>query len=140
MLDTFETWAEIEDIPAGAMLNMRTAIAQEYGLISEDEAQLIALSMQSWTAWKDSAYENTEIVISQLARTIDSVHLLQSALAGLPGGGIGGEIVPQGMTGFYPGVPTQSTSNSYVFNQTVNTAATSHNVARDWETAQALMP
>lgn len=139
MLDTFETWAEIEDIPAGAMLNMRTAIAKEYGLISEEEATLIELSIQSWTNWKNSAYENTEAVISQLNKTITSVHLLQQALAGL-GPAMSGGYYPESATGFMPGVPATTSNTTYNFNQTVNTQATTANVIRDWDTAKALVP
>jgi len=139
MLDTFETWAEIEDIPAEAMLEMRTAIAKEYGLISEEEAQLVGLSIQSWTGWKDKMYENTEATISQLAKTVESVHILKRALDSLPGGGVG-EIVPDNMRGFYSGTGESNSTTNYNFNQTVNTQASSHNVVSDWETARNLVP
>ena len=118
---------------------MRTAIAKEYGLISEEEAQLVGLSIQSWTGWKDKMYENTEATISQLAKTVESVHILKRALASLPGGGVG-EIVPDNMRGFYSGTGESNSTTNYNFNQTVNTQASSHNVVSDWETARNLVP
>ena len=142
LLDTFDTWAEIEKVPPEKMMEMRTAIAVEYGLISSEESRLLAISMQSWSNWKDAAYEDTEIVVSQLAKTIESVRILQRALASLPGGGLAGmgEMVPSMPgTGFYAGVPTPSSSTTYNFNQTVNTQATSHSVVQDFRTARALV-
>jgi hypothetical protein len=152
MLDTFETWAEIADVPPKEMLEMRTAIAKEYGLISEEEAQLIGLSLGTWETWQDHMYTNTEQTATQLGKDIEQVRALQEALGELPDMKVIEVMIKH--SGSYNPYPTQesvpevvpgtffvppASNPTYNFNQTVNTQATAANVLLDWQTAQALV-
>jgi hypothetical protein len=151
MLDTFETWAEIKDVPPDAMLEMRTAIAKEYGLITEEEAQLVGLSIQTWNGWANEMYTNTEETVTQLGKDIEMVRNLQTALAELPSMKVidivlntvhaaqSGERVQQVNPMFMGGGAPGETITINNFNQTVNTQATTPAVLKDWETAQALV-
>jgi hypothetical protein len=84
LLQTFETWAEIKDIPPEKMLEMRTAIAKEYGLISAEEAQLVGLSIKTWDQWALDFSKSADQVTTELGINIQYVQDLQAALDGLP--------------------------------------------------------
>lgn len=51
ILQSFEAWATMKGIPADKMLEMRTAIAQEFGLIDEDTANKLGVMVQGWETW-----------------------------------------------------------------------------------------
>ena len=63
MLQTFDTWSQIKEIPPEKMLEMRTAIAKEYGLISEEEATLVGLSIKTWDQWAVDFGKSAEQVV-----------------------------------------------------------------------------
>jgi hypothetical protein len=148
MLQTFETWAEIKDIPAEKMLEMRTAIAKEYGLISDEEALLVGLSVKTWENWATDFGTSADAVVTDLAAQIEMVRNLQLAIEDLPDSKVIDFIVnirreqvytPEPQLGGPGGLDRPNVTNNNTFNQTVHTQATTHSVANDFRTAQALV-
>jgi hypothetical protein len=131
LLQTFDTWSEIKDIPPDRMLEMRTSIAKEYGLISEKEAEMLAISIDSWNTWADDLTLSADKVIGKLAAVLDML----SNVSNLPPIGLPSMSVP-GAEVFQLDRPNVINNN---FSQTVNTQATTSTVAHDFETMRGLI-
>jgi len=107
LMQQFEDWAKMKQIPADKMLEMRTAIAKEYGLISNEEAQIVDLSVATWEGWAKDFSKSADEVVSDLDANIQLVRDLNASLGELPSekfidiiirqsraGGSGSEMVP----------------------------------------------
>lgn len=79
LLQSFESWARMKDIPADEMLEMRTAIAQEYGLIDDETANLITYMTGQWETWATNSGENTEAVLGNLDMYMERAGLASTA-------------------------------------------------------------
>jgi hypothetical protein len=66
MLQTFDQWASQKDIAADKAGEMRTAIAKEYGLISEEAATAANIAIREWEEWSSGMGNNTEAVVGFL--------------------------------------------------------------------------
>jgi hypothetical protein len=84
LMQQFEDWAKMKEIPAEKMLEMRTAIAREYGLISNEEAQVVNLSVATWEGWAKDFSKSSDEVVSDLDANIQLVRDLNASLGELP--------------------------------------------------------
>lgn len=69
VLQTFEAWAAQKGIAAADMLEMRTAISLEYGLIDEETALTTGAMVDAWELWA----ENTDLSATDIVNSVDSI-------------------------------------------------------------------
>lgn len=84
VIQSFEAWAQMKQIPADKMLEMRTAIAQEYGLIDENTATTVNSMVQSWETWSTDFSQDVDVVIAQTNAAIDAATALGDTVNSLP--------------------------------------------------------
>ena len=48
MLQSFDAWSEGKDVPVEKMIEMRTAIAEEYGLVGAGATELVTDMVGEW--------------------------------------------------------------------------------------------
>lgn len=83
VLQQFDAWATMKQIPADRMLEMRLAIASEYGLIDDDAVATTTAMIDTWEAWADdttlsadraiSAFDNITLATADLKNSIDAI-------------------------------------------------------------------
>lgn len=71
LIQQFMSWAQLKQIPADKMLEMKNAIALEYGLITEESAAAANLMISDLEKWAASADSNTAEVAKSLGTVID---------------------------------------------------------------------
>jgi len=84
MLQTFDRWSTEKGIATDKALEMRTAIAEEYGLISGAEAAMVQTSVAAWEEWASDTSKNANETIDKIGQEIDIVRLLGDEIEGLP--------------------------------------------------------
>lgn len=72
VLQNFESWAQMKGITAEQMLEMRTAIAKEYGLIDESTAQTVSTLVAGWEAWADGTDVSTAQAIENMQTAVNA--------------------------------------------------------------------
>jgi len=117
MLDTFQVWAEQKEIPADKMVEMRTAIAQEYGLIDDETANVVNYMTGEWETWSKDFGTSAEDVMGKMGEVITETGEIKKYVDELPSewkftvtmekvgfapGEFGGAVVP-GPTALPPG-------------------------------------
>jgi hypothetical protein len=66
LLQTFDQWASQKKISAKKAGEMRTAIAKEYGLISEEAATAANIAIREWETWASGMGGSTDQVVNFL--------------------------------------------------------------------------
>ena len=80
MLQTFDAWSQQKDIPVEKMLEMRTAIAEEYGLVGEGATELVTDMMDEWERWAEGTKVSTDEVVKYMSAVVDSTGLIKDEL------------------------------------------------------------
>jgi hypothetical protein len=76
ILQSFEAWAAMRGIPAEEMLKMRTAIAEEFGLVEKGSQQKIAIMIEGWNTWAAAVGTNVadaNATMASIATAIDKI-------------------------------------------------------------------
>jgi len=84
VLQAFESWAQMKQIPADKMLEMRTALAEEYGLVEAGSTELVKTVVSSWEEWAGGTKTNTDAVVTYVANATDSMLELKRSVEDLP--------------------------------------------------------
>jgi len=83
MLQAFDAWGEQKDIPVEKMIEMRTAIAEEYGLVGKGSTELVNDMVSEWDQWAVDMNTSTEDVVSYLGAIIDETGKVEKGLLDL---------------------------------------------------------
>ncbi len=70
MLQAFDQWGEQKDIPVEKMIEMRTAIAEEYGLVGEGSTELVNDMVSEWDTWATGTKVSTDEVVKYMGNVI----------------------------------------------------------------------
>lgn len=84
LLQQFEAWSALRDIPAEKAMEMRTAIALEYGLMDAESARVVGEMTGSWEAWADGFDQSAMDVMGDMDAVIDHAAALQAAIDRIP--------------------------------------------------------
>ncbi len=119
LLQTFDQWGQQKDIPVEKMIEMRTAIAEEYGLVSEGATELVTDMVGEWDRWASDTKVSTDDVVGYMGAVITETGKVKSELidltaeeyvikvryetSGAPSGGGGGGDVGGGIPQFAHG-------------------------------------
>lgn len=84
VLQSFEAWAQMKQIPADKMLEMRTAIAEEYDLIDAETAAVTNAMVGSWESWADGFDTSAASVMGDMAAASASARIMADVLNAIP--------------------------------------------------------
>lgn len=65
LLQWFDGWAQMNQISSEKAMEMRIAIAEEYGLLDEAGARTMESMVAGWQAYADGSVESADVVIKQ---------------------------------------------------------------------------
>jgi hypothetical protein len=71
LLQTFDQWADVKDVPPEQMLEMRLAIAGEFDLISDEQALMVDGAMKKWDEWLASTDTTAAETVADTKRDRD---------------------------------------------------------------------
>jgi chromosome segregation ATPase len=84
IIETFTAWATMKGIPPDEMLKMKTALAEEYGLVEEGSTELVENVLGSFEEWSKGTKENTDEVVTKVADATDAMLDLKRGVEDLP--------------------------------------------------------
>jgi len=70
-LQAFDMWAEQKEIPVERMIEMRTAIMEEYGLVDEGATDLVTDMVDEWDRWAQGAGISTDELVDYMNNVTD---------------------------------------------------------------------
>jgi hypothetical protein len=84
-LQAFDSWAKNQEamergLDPTKMVEMRTKIAEEFGLVDEGSSELITSMMKSWDEWADNSQETTDEVVGYLGHVLDATEDVRTEL------------------------------------------------------------
>lgn len=82
ILQSFESWATMKGIPADRMLEMRTDIAEEYGLMDSETANAVKFMTGQWEKWATDMGLSTDDVIGNLGLYMEKTGLVTAEAGG----------------------------------------------------------
>jgi hypothetical protein len=80
LLQTFDQWSQQKDIPVERMIEMRTAIAEEYGLVNEGATELVTDIVGEWDRWAQDTKIATDDIVGYMAGVVDEQGKIKSEL------------------------------------------------------------
>jgi hypothetical protein len=87
-MQAFDAWSKSEKameagLDPGQLVEMRTKIAEEFGLVEQGAAELIADMMSEWDSWAENSGENSEQVVEYMGAVLDATEAERQALVEL---------------------------------------------------------
>jgi len=80
IMQAFDMWGANKDIASEKMVEMRTAIAEEYGLVDEGTTALITDMMSEWESWASGVGASTEETVGYIHDVMTATGDLQTDL------------------------------------------------------------
>ena len=72
MLQSFDAWSEGKDVPVEKMIEMRTSIAEQYGLVGAGATDLVTDTVGEWDRWAADTKISTDDVVRYMSNVIDA--------------------------------------------------------------------
>jgi hypothetical protein len=84
-MNAFDAWAKNQEAMGKSLdptkvVEMRTKIAEEFGLVEKGAAELITDMMGEWDAWAENAGENSDAVVDYMGAVLDATEEERKAL------------------------------------------------------------
>jgi hypothetical protein len=84
-LQAFDAWAKNQEameqgLDPNKLVEMRTKIAEEFGLVEQGSAELITDMMKEWDAWAENTGEDTDEVVGYIGNVLDATGELRDEL------------------------------------------------------------